>query len=286
MGTTAEAIETKELQIYKLSSTPPQVINQEIERLVSQFEDGVDYGTIYSQKSGQAIGKPSLWKPGSEKVCVMFNLDPQFCQDTEVLNMLGNPKGLVALKCQLIDRTTGQRVGEGRGCAMLGDKGRDFNTTVKIAEKSAQIDAVLRTFALSQRFTQDLEDMPKANLEGQETHAKAIFRDYSLNKPSEPIIQDLGAKNAIQEPKTKDYRHLIDNMLDWAIAMKGGNIEEANDMILEASAFPNDKGKIIKANSLEHLSRSTKWIQSTYGKMRDIWEKWNKNELPESREVR
>lgn len=129
--------------------------NQLVQKIVDSFVQGVDYGTIPGCK------KPSLYKPGAEKPCLAFNLDPQFERDTEVLEMLKGVSNLVAVKCTLIARHTGKRVGEGRGSAILGAKANcaDPNSTVKMAEKSAQIDAVLRTFALSGRFTQDVEDM-------------------------------------------------------------------------------------------------------------------------------
>jgi predicted DNA-binding ribbon-helix-helix protein len=52
-------------------------------------------------------------------------------------------------------------MGEGRGSSVLGSKPNcnTPNSAVKMAEKSAHIDAVLRTFALSDRFYQDLEDI-------------------------------------------------------------------------------------------------------------------------------
>jgi len=126
-----------------------------IERILQGFVKDVDYGII---KAGM---KPSLYKPGAEKVCFAFNLDPQFEKDTDTLSMMPEVKNLVAYKCTLINRLTKDRVGEGRGAAILGSKAncQDPNSTIKMAQKSAMVDAALRVFALSQRYTQDVEDM-------------------------------------------------------------------------------------------------------------------------------
>jgi len=51
-------------------------------------------------------------------------------------------------------------------------KEKDINKAIKMAQKSAQIDAVLRTGALSDAFTQDLEDVqePDEQLVRQQKH--------------------------------------------------------------------------------------------------------------------
>lgn len=59
--------------------------------------------------------------------------------------------------CQLRTRS-GEIVGEGRGARSLKQDGGDINKALKMSEKSALIDAVLRTGALSDAFTQDLEE--------------------------------------------------------------------------------------------------------------------------------
>jgi hypothetical protein len=67
--------------------------------------------------------------------------------------------GTFALVCELVDRQ-GQVVGQGRGVAELRETSMtSVNMAVKMAEKRAYVDAVLRAAGLSQYFTQDLEDM-------------------------------------------------------------------------------------------------------------------------------
>lgn len=100
-------------------------------------------------------GKKSMAKGGAEKLASIFQWQASFTKDADSVEMLGNKPGLVALKCTLTKN--GAFVGEGRGAAMLDD---DPNKTLKMAQKSAFIDAVLRTSGLSDFFTQDIEDMP------------------------------------------------------------------------------------------------------------------------------
>jgi len=101
-------------------------------------------------------GKKSLAKGGAEKIASIFHWTAKFEKDSEALEMLGEVKGLVAFKCSL---TNGEFVGEGRGAASLTKNGGDPNKTLKMAQKSAFIDAVLRASGLSDFFTQDIEDM-------------------------------------------------------------------------------------------------------------------------------
>jgi hypothetical protein len=136
------------------------VINEYIK---SNMVKGKDFGAIEGKtKSGSKFaGKPTLLKPGAEKFCSLFKVRPTFKKDTDTLQMLGDQQGIVAYICELVD-SHGIVVGEGRGVSKTSLSADDFDTNkaVKIAEKRAQIDAVLRTGALSDFFTQDIEDMP------------------------------------------------------------------------------------------------------------------------------
>lgn len=68
------------------------------------------------------------------------------------------------IRCKVVHRSTGQVVGEGLGsCSSEESKyvyrpSDSENTVLKMAEKRSLIAATLHAFALSDRFTQDLED--------------------------------------------------------------------------------------------------------------------------------
>lgn len=153
------------------------------------LKDGHDFGVIAGAGS-----KPTLLKPGGEKICMMFGLNPEY----EFLEKTENYKdGFFAynIKCTL--HRNGQPVSQGVGnCNSMEKKyryvnsdtipdGMDessiekitdkygrtkykipnphiadlVNTILKMAKKRAFIDAVLQVASLSDVFTQDLEDI-------------------------------------------------------------------------------------------------------------------------------
>lgn len=116
----------------------------------SQLRKGVDYDTV-----GRS-NKNTLLKPGSEKIAAVLQLRPVFVKDAETMEMLQAEPGVVCYCCTLVT-TDGVVIGEGRGACEPSER-PGVNTRVKIALKRAQVDAVLRVAALSDHFTQDLED--------------------------------------------------------------------------------------------------------------------------------
>ena len=156
---------------------------------------GVDFGTIPGAK------KPFLQKPGAEKLCLLYNMAPEFhpIDSDTIRDWTTNPPHIqLAYRCDLIHRPTGTKVGEGSGvCSSWEQKYRyraewwqgkgeppandgwkrtktgfrrqtvnedisdSVNTILKIAQKRAQIDAVLRATATSEFFVQDIEDAPR-----------------------------------------------------------------------------------------------------------------------------
>lgn len=143
------------------------------------MHEGIDYYTLLL---GGRPSKPSLSKAGSEKFLGLFNLQARFRKDEETWEMLGRPAGVICYVCALYTKH-GAFVGEGRGAREVA-KDQDLNKAIKMAQKSAQIDAILRTGALSDSFTQDVEDQgpPKA----------LIVRDQKRRIVA--LLQQLGIK--------------------------------------------------------------------------------------------
>jgi hypothetical protein len=131
------------------------------------MQEGLDY---YTLTIGGQVSKPVLSKAGSEKFLRLFNVHATFRKDDETWEMLGRPAGVICYICELYT-TRGELVGEGRGAREV-LKEKDINKAIKMAQKSAQIDAVLRTGALSDAFTQDLDDAsePEAPRVRQQKH--------------------------------------------------------------------------------------------------------------------
>lgn len=159
--TSGEVVSTQIVEPKKYSVKQTANIDGFIEQRQSFIEkvsaicvEGKDYHVIQ--------GKKSLAKGGAEKIASIFSWQAEFTKDGETLEMLGANSGLVCFKCTLNNK--GKFVGEGRGAASLDKNGKDPNKTIKMAQKSAYIDAVIRASGMSDFFTQDLEDMNPADI--------------------------------------------------------------------------------------------------------------------------
>ena len=108
--------------------------------------------------------KPSLWKPGAEKICGMLGLVVRYPNlgEYEHAVLRGIDLKVILLRCEL-HTTSGFIAAEGTGARRIEQDYVDINKSLKMAEKSAHIDATLRVAGLSEIFTQDLEDMAKNN---------------------------------------------------------------------------------------------------------------------------
>jgi hypothetical protein len=149
------AMTSKDLKAaVKLMTEQRKIIKDFIQE---NLVDGVDYGVIDAvSKSGKAFkSKPTLYKPGMEKILSLFGLASELEKDVTTLEMLTNIPNLIAYKCTIT--RGGQKIAEGRGAAVVGDMSRDVNATIKIAEKRARMDACL-SLGFSEYFTQDMDD--------------------------------------------------------------------------------------------------------------------------------
>lgn len=148
----------------------------------SALVEGVDYGRIHVVGKNKCrhgnrcqnpthFSKPSLFKPGAEKICGMLGVTVHYptLADYEQAALNGVQLQHVILRCEIHD-AGGRVVADGVGARSLQQDYGDINKALKMAEKSAHIDATLRMAGLSEVFTQDLEDM---NLEGSESPAGA-----------------------------------------------------------------------------------------------------------------
>jgi hypothetical protein len=129
----------------------------------TQMVKDVDYGIIPGTK------KPTLLKPGAEKLSRLFSLRPSY----ELIHFVTDferPLFHYHYRCTLV--RSGEMVGQGDGCCNSKEKKYDSqkyqiydltNTICKMAQKRALIAAVLSSCAASQFFTQDLEAMPSAS---------------------------------------------------------------------------------------------------------------------------
>jgi len=144
--------------------------------IASNLQATVDYGKIhvvgknkcqYARDGRQQDcpnkyhwSKPSLWKPGAEKISGMLGLIPRFpnIYEYEKAVLSGQSIKVIILKCEL-HTPSGFIAAEGTGARRVEQDRGDINKSLKMAEKSAHIDATLRVAGLSEIFTQDIEDM-------------------------------------------------------------------------------------------------------------------------------
>lgn len=120
-----------------------------IERILPHLVENKDYYVIK--------GRKSLGKAGAEKLASIYQLVATFEKDKETIDSFQSLPGLVAYICTLTRSSV--VVGQGRGAAILKDHGNNANKVIKMAQKSAFIDATIRATGLSDIFTQDLESM-------------------------------------------------------------------------------------------------------------------------------
>lgn len=133
--------------------------------MAKAMDEGVHFGRIPNTP------KPTLFKAGAEKLCLLFRLDPQY-QSTETFE--GDHLSVKSV-CTLWHIPSGQRFGSGEGsCSTRESKyayrrrGNErvanpdlpdqYNTVLKMANKRALVAAVLNCTAASDVFTQDLEE--------------------------------------------------------------------------------------------------------------------------------
>ena len=130
---------------------------------------GLDYGTIPGTQ------KPTLLKPGSEKILGMLNC----AAEVSILEKVEDYKeGFFSytVKVTAAHRGTGQVFGEGVGSANTKEKRYQrkdgtwndpfglTNTVLKMAKKRAQLDCALTVGMASEMFTQDMDEEESAEL--------------------------------------------------------------------------------------------------------------------------
>lgn len=250
---TTKEISTSPLEVSSTDLATVMKGEAEKRALITQYiahhmKSGTDYGTI---KFGNKESKPSLFKPGSEKFLSLFKLTAQFEKDTDTWEMAGSEAGVFAYKCRLLDSKK-RLVGEGRGVSKLTEKvGWTINNAVKIAEKRAQIDAVLRTGALSDFFTQDLEDMAQSQYDQTPVADEAVptvTYDSGEDKPNPTPWKNSKLTKKKEDPKKREIKNLIDEIVLNPLAQTK---EAYNDYVFEQTSLdledPDQYDMIIKS---------------------------------------
>lgn len=185
--------------------------------LLSQLKEGVHYGFPpgCEPKSKEAGGvvyyavwmrggeqwfpetqwkpKPPLYAAGADFICDLLGVRAVFAADVAAWTQLGSRAGSFVISCHLFSRATSELIGEGRGCRSEGDKKGDANNAIKMAEKSAKVDAVINSYGLRDLFTQDDVPPPPADNPPADPQApQAQPRSKRDKPPLRPRIDRIG----------------------------------------------------------------------------------------------
>ncbi|MBV9489448.1 MAG: hypothetical protein JO069_06955 [Verrucomicrobia bacterium] len=199
---TADApIMTRDLIVQAVAiDTLVERINLIKEAMKRCMIEGQHHGTIPGTR------KPSLWKPGAELICTLFQLGTRYPKDSMLIER-EHGHFTFTLTCQLFHIPTGRVVGEGVGGGStmeyryrsqtedrFTENGQPikakytpydfYNTVLKMAKKRAMVDAVLTATGASEIFTQDTEDNPDLFREADGSVSRA--GRTPLPRPSRP----------------------------------------------------------------------------------------------------
>ena len=233
---------------------------------------GEDYGVI------PGGNKPTLFKPGAEKLNAVFGLSPM----VEVSNRVENwDDGFVAyeMKVTLLNKRTGTIEAEGIGSCNSRErryKNQDAagiaNTVLKMAKKRALVDATLSATRASGMFTQDLEDIefepergnysPRPNTRaderrnnddrrGDDTRAasrdddgafdEAAPRGDAMTEPQHRAIMAIAGKVFGRHSRDTDLDRMVGKPLDQLTKFEASNlIGQLKEMQDEADNAPSD----------------------------------------------
>ncbi len=162
-------IDMVEIQQVQATMNKISQFQQVIQKTLHQ---GHDFGVI------PGTDKPTLLKPGAEKILMMMGLRSEF----EIADSTRNfEKGFFQyqVRCKLLKGDV--LITEGLGSCntrerkyLKMDPYTMDNTVLKMAKKRAMVDAALLVASLSDVFTQDIEDI---DLSGQQTGGKRYYTD-------------------------------------------------------------------------------------------------------------
>ena len=210
--------------------------------------EGIDYGRIHTMgKSRCALAaqgkseactnpkhwsKPSLFKPGAEKICGMLGVTVHYPTLAEYERVALNGLMLthIILRCELRD-ACGRVVADGVGARSLAQDNGDLNKALKMCCKSAAADATLRMAGLSEVFTQDLEDMRHdEELESQAAHAGADLPPEAA--PAEPEDEPLitPAQHRRLEARINELKLDRERVKAWLARASRGRVQHFTDM--------------------------------------------------------
>jgi hypothetical protein len=170
----------KTTEIAKSDSSVDSTFKKNVDSMIANrdyFKSQLESIMVESQDYHVIKEKKSLSKGGAEKLATGFKLYAKFKIDEEAKKAFADVPGLIAYRCELYN-SKDEFQGEGGGADTLSRNQNDPNKTIKMAQKRAYVDAVIRTTGLSDIFTQDLEDMQgSGNVKSKQADTKKTIND-------------------------------------------------------------------------------------------------------------
>lgn len=266
---------------------------------ISSFQKVVNETLVKGQDFGIIPGteKPTLLKPGAEKILMILGLSSEY----SIINKVENyDAGFFAYTVQATLYKNEQLITQGIGSANTKEtryrkntykNGRKVewngeyqdaytlqNTVLKMAKKRAQIDATLTVGSLSNVFTQDMEDL-------QEFHKAEQMHNVDQGKGAKMVINfglykgqtleaiykkdasyiDWLSQKANQPAMRKAAKMLLDrqdNKSNYSesqhVSPTAEQIKEAEQLVNEiASAEKTTQMEILKNNGIQNLKNLT-----------------------------
>lgn len=212
---------------------------------ISQFQKVIQQTLHANHDYGIVPGssKPTLLKPGAEKILMMMGLRSEF-EIVDSTRDFENGFFQYQVRCKLYKGDT--LITEGLGACNTRErryKNQDpytlDNTVLKMAKKRALVDAVLLVASLSDIFTQDLEDDIEGTPLEQSIQQNKQYTDqsgtismaqakrmFALAKGNEEIVREVMAKYGYEH--SKDIRKIDYDKICAEIEEKTKQREEAS----------------------------------------------------------
>ena len=206
-ATEPQAEDSGLLDVFPDFAVNPEEVTRRTEMLKSyvreHMKEGEDYGIV------PGGNKPTLFKPGAEKLNAVYGLSPL----VEVANRVEDwDAGFVAyeVKVILLNKRTDKVEAEGIGSCNSRErryKNQDAanisNTVLKMAKKRALIDATLSATRASGMFTQDLEDLDleaeRPRYAPRPTQNQSAPREAAPQQRETPQVSPANAGDAMTE---------------------------------------------------------------------------------------
>lgn len=195
-----------------------------------QMKEGEDYGVIPGTS-----GKPTLFKPGAEKLNAIFGLAPLI----EVTNRVEDWKeGFLAyeIKVTLLNKRTRELEAEGIGSCnsrerkyVKQDAANMANTILKMAKKRALVDATLSAIRASGIFTQDVEDLADNGALGGGSSSARSYGNTSRSYGDKPAAAPSSDVKSWNPAWTAKIGPCADEKEDGVVVKKGKRLDEMTE---------------------------------------------------------